>query len=216
MEPMLELRNYIKETQEPARRLETRSLKRRSGRMKLVDEAMREKFTKNMEEAGIKAGDPAAKLIPGPYTYGFRRQLLEKLLNVQEEVRRNGPDPGLTLIRDEEIHEIQRLWRVEGGDWRNSAYAIYKRVTGTELEAPRDELGGFGALEQEAIEAICKRRGVPELLVSRLLNAEHECQGARSHSAIYRRINSILGEEWREDLGEIVAELEKGPGAAGR
>ena len=36
-----------------------------------------------------------------------------------------------------------------------------------------------------------------------------EYQGMMKHSKIYPKINKILGEEWRENLDEIVGDLEQ-------
>ena len=208
MQPLLELREYLKATQEPARRRQVRSPKRRTGQMKLIDEARRESFEKKNREAGAPQ-DPESRLVPGPYTLEFCREFLEKLLTAQERVRKEGPDPRMTLVGEDEIHEIQRLWRAERGDWKNSAYAIYHRVCGKKLEPPPDDAGRFGGAEQEMLERICSRRGVPPLLVSKLLDAEREFSGMARHSRIHDRLEQILSEEWREDLSEIVQDLER-------
>ena len=115
----------------------------------------------------------------------------------------------MTLILDDEIHEIQRIWRIERGDWKNTAYQIYERILGERLALPYEDLGGFGAIEQNVLEEICQKNNVPTLLVSKLLNAEHESQGMAQHSRIYPKINKILSEEWREDMDEIIQDLER-------
>ena len=217
MEPLLELREDLKETQNPARRKEVRSLKRRTGRMKLISDEYRDSFDAKIRESHKKTGshahdtevDPYSKLVPGPYKMEFCSQFLEKLLKTQEQVRGNGPDPNISLILDEEIHEIQRIWRTERGDWKNTAYSIYEKATGRALTLPQEDLGGFGVIEQDTLEEICTKNNVPVLLVSKLLNAEHESQGMTRHSQIYPKLNSILAEEWREDMGEIVRDLER-------
>ena len=226
MEPLLELREELKATQDPARRREVRSLKRRLGQMKLIDDARRDTFEKKMresEEARAAASapevggrdasgagdDPYSKLVPGPYTFEFCVHFLERLLAAQERVRRDGPDPGIVLIGDDEVHEIQRIWRAERGDWRDTAYRTYERATGRALAAPGEDMGGPGAAEQEVLEEVCAGRGVPALLVSKLLNAEHESRGMARRSGVYRRINAVLSEEWREDMGEVIGDLER-------
>ena len=73
----------------------------------------------------------------------------------------------------------------------------------------QEDLGEFGIMEQEVLEEICAKNDVPQLLVSKLLNVAHDSQGMTQHSKIYPKINKILGEEWREDLDEIVFDLEK-------
>ena len=226
MEPLLELREELKATQDPARRREVRSLKRRLGQMKLIDDARRDTFEKKMREseearaaasapegggkdASDAGDDPYSKLVPGPYTFEFCVHFLERLLAAQERVRRDGPDPGIVLIGDDEVHEIQRIWRAERGDWRDTAYRTYESATGRALAAPGEDMGGPGAAEQEVLEEVCAGRGVPALLVSKLLNAEHESRGMARRSGVYRRINAVLSEEWREDMGEVIGDLER-------
>ena len=233
MEPLLELREELKATQEPARRRQVRQLKRRTGKMKLIDDARRGTFERRLRESeeaedGAGAGgaesseagegggegsgggdDPYSKLVPGPYTMEFCAGFLERLLAAQEKVRRDGPDPAIELISDDEVREIQRIWRAERGDWRDTAYHTYERATGRRLAAPEEDMGAPGAAEQEVLEEVCRRRGVPALLVSRLLNAEHESQGTARRSGVYRRLNAVLAEEWREDMGEVIGDLER-------
>lgn len=212
MEPLLELREDLKETQEPERRRQVRGFRRRDGHMRLIDKAQRNSLrdevarTMSVDER-IERGKPEDILTPGPYTMEFRKEYLAKLLRAQEKVRKDGPDPNMRLILEEEIREIQRLWRMECGDWKNSAYQIYADVTGCQIGDEKEDLGAFGAVEQEVLEESCKRHDVPPLLVSRLLNAELESQGMTRHAKVYTELNRILSEEWRSDLGEIVDDL---------
>lgn len=216
MEPLLELREELKETQDPAKRKEVRSLKRRTGQMKLIGDSRKKGFDEKIRESKMEleakgedgSEDPYSKLVPGPYTLEFCQEFLEKLLKAQKQVQRDGPDPHIRLIQDEEIHEIQRLWRVERGDWKNTAYQTYEKILGEKMVPPQEDLGGFGVIEQDVLEKICNEHSIPTLLVSKLLNAEHESQGMTLHSKIYPKINKILSEEWREDLDEIVVDLE--------
>ena len=103
----------------------------------------------------------------------------------------------MSLILVEEIHAIQKLWRVEQGDWQNSVYAIYEEITGVNLSSVKEDLGGFTNVEQEILDGICDKNNVPKLLVSKLLNAEFDSQGMTRHSKIYPKLGKILSEEWR-------------------
>ncbi len=213
MEPLLELREDLKATQEPAKRKEVRSFKRRTGQMKLIDDGRRKGFDKKMLESvkepeGIDYDDPHNRLVPGPYTMDFCKEFLKKLLKAQKKIRQDGPDPYMMLILEDEIHEIQRIWRMERGDWKNTAYQIYEKIMGEKLVPPQEDLGVFGVVEQDLLEEICQQNDVPALLVSKLLNAEHESQGMVQHSKIYPKINKILAEEWRDDMPEIIRDLE--------
>ena len=217
LQPLLELREELKETQDPVKRKQVRSLKRRTGQMKLVDEARKKAFDEKIQESKMELkkkgengkSDPYSMLVPGPYTMEFCIEYLEKLLRVQKEIQNTGPDPNITLILEAEIHEIQRIWRAERGDWKNSAYAAYEKIIGEKLVLPQEDLSEFGMIEQEVLEEICAKNDVPQLLVSKLLNVAHEYQGMTKHSKIYPKINKILGEEWRENLDEIVGDLEQ-------
>lgn len=216
MEPLLELREELKDTQNPATRKEVRSLKRRTGQMKLISDSRKEGFAKNiadskmeLQKRGDERPDPYAVLVPGPYTLEFCVTFLEKLLAAQKKVRQTGPDPNIELITTDEIHEIQRIWRMERGDWKNTAYQTYEKIIGARLAVRQEDLAGFGKLEQDVLETICSKNDVPQLLVSKLLNAEYESQGMANHTKIYGMINKILSEEWRDNLDEIVDDLQK-------
>ena len=125
-------------------------------------------------------------------------------------VRKNGPDPNMDLILEDELHEIQRIWRMEQGDWQNSVYQIYKKVTGVELQR-EDDQGMFGQMEQELLSEVAANNDVPQVLLSKLIDAEWDAQGMTRHSKVYDKLNSILNEEWREkeDLEEIKEDMRK-------
>jgi DNA sulfur modification protein DndC len=215
MEPLLELREELKQTQDVQKRKETRELKRRTGQMKLLDNHMKKGLVKSTAESynipkdAVDMTDPYAQLVPGPYTLDYCKKFLGMLLQGQKKIQKNGPDPNMTLIAEEELHEIQRIWRMERGDWKNSVYAIYEKVIGEKLSMSQEDLGGFGVVEQEILEEICQKNNVPQLLVSKLLNEEFESQGMTKHSQIYPKLNKILGEEWREDIDEIIEDLKQ-------
>ena len=133
----------------------------------------------------------------------------QALLQAQMQVRKTGPDPKMNLILEKELHEIQRIWRIERGDWQNSVYQIYEKITGEALSQMPEDLGSFGKVEQEILQKVCLQHNVPQLLVSKLLNAEFESQGMTRHSKIYGKLNKILSEEWREDHDEIFKDLKQ-------
>jgi len=191
LEPLAEIRDELKRTQEPEVKLLVRDHKRRNGKVM---------FTWGGTE----------ETSSGPYTLEYRKELLEKLLIAQVSVRKNGPDPKMNLILDDEIHEIQRIWRMEQGDWQNSGYQIYKKVTGIELQR-EDDQGMFGKMEQDLLKEVATNNDVPQVLLSKLIDAEWDAQGMTRHAKVYDKLNSILNQEWRdkEDLEEIKDDLRK-------
>ena len=115
----------------------------------------------------------------------------------------------MSLILEEELHEIQRIWRMEQGDWENSVYQIYEDITGEKIFPLQEDLGGFSNVEQEILDQVCEKNNVPKLLVSKLLHTEFDSQGMTRHSKVFAKIGKILSEEWRgiEQLDEIKKEL---------
>ena len=191
LEPLAEIREELKRTQDHDTKLLVREHKRRNGKVMFC--------WKDTDDTSA-----------GPYTLEYCQGLLEKLLLAQIKVRKNGPDPEMTLILDDEVHEIQRIWRMERGDWENSAYQIYKKVTGKELNK-EDDQGAFGKEEQEILAKVAANNDVPQVLLSKLLDAEWSAQGMTRHSKVYDKINKILNEEWRskEQLPEIIEDMKK-------
>ena len=186
MEPLLELRQMLKDTQDPAKKNQYRELKHRNGRVIFWND----------------------RVTYGPYKFDFCKNIFQSLLEAQNTVRKNGPDPELALIHEDEIHEIQRLWRIERGDWKNSAYSIYKDVTGQDITPSKGDLGEFGGIEQHELEQACAQHGVHYELVARALQVEFDMQGISRRQKVHDSISKILGEEWKDDMKIAVKDAE--------
>ncbi len=187
MEPLLELRQMLKDTQDPNKKSECRDLKHRNGQLV---------FWKD-------------RLALGPYKFEFRVNILRTLLEAQKAVRKNGPDPQITLIHEDEIHAIQRIWRTENGDWKNTAYETCRQIAGSNLSPMDEDLGAFGSLEQAELEDVCKHHGVPYELLARSLQVEFEMQGITRRQKVHSSLAKILSEEWRDDEEAIAAAADK-------
>jgi DNA sulfur modification protein DndC len=191
LEPLLEYRNMLAETQIPEKKRLYREYKRRDGTVKFHR-------------------DGSGAVTPGPYKLEYCKTLLDKLLTVQNQVREQGPDPNLTLIRPEEFHLIRRLWRMERGDWNDTVPKIYRQNTGEDLKWIDEDLGAYSAKEAALLEKICAKHKVPLRLVTKLLDVEYQVQGMSRRSSVYSRIGSVLGEEWRPE-DEILNDRQKMP-----
>jgi DNA sulfur modification protein DndC len=97
---------------------------------------------------------------------------------------------------------------MEQGDWQNSVYQIYEKITGIKLETSEEDLGGFGDMEEKLLQQVCMEHNVPTQLVSTLLNEEFENQGATRHSKIFGKIKTQLSKEWRDDMDVIMKQLQ--------
>ena len=139
----------------------------------------------------------SGKHVPGPYKLEFRMFILRKVLEAQEYARKHGPDPTITLIREEELHEIRRIWRTEEADWEDSVARIYREVTGKDLDWVVDDEPQFTSEEKSLLEDICQKYDVPFKLVAMLIDLEKELEGNRKRSAVLTRIDQIFKKEWR-------------------
>jgi len=179
MQPMLDLRDFLADTQKIERKQEVRDYKRRDGK--------------------VKVRKKQRSLIRGPYTFEFRQKLLTRLLRVQEQVRREGPHPDLVLISEEELFEIRHLWKVEQQDWQDSVPRIYQSATGRELPLPVDDSVTFGLDEHAILDQICAEEEVPVKLLMALIESQRQISMFQSRAAVHRRIDEIMRSEWRSE-----------------
>jgi len=180
LEPLLDLRDELAETQKPVRKREFRDFRRRDGSVTFV-------------------GD-AETSIPGPYLFGYRKELLRKLLEAQEQVNANAPPGEKTdLIQIEELREIRRIWRSEQGDWSDAVSETVKAVTGKELPADATDGFEFQADDAKVLADVCAAHDVPPRLLAQLLEAERSVRGLKRRTLIHRKIASILEQEWRDE-----------------
>jgi DNA sulfur modification protein DndC len=174
MEPLLDYREGLAETQTPERKHEFRNFKRRDGKTIVKD----------------------GRTIPGPYWPRVRQKLLKDLLLLQKRVREETNNYQVTLITPAELHEIRRIWRSEESDWADTVPQIYREVTGEDLNWVEDEGGAFTTREYSLIEEECARNEIPTQLVARLIDLERQMQGVSRRSGIYNEIHRIFDEEW--------------------
>ncbi len=185
LEPLLELRDLLSETQNPEKKRHYREFRRRSGQVN---------FIRGTDEP-----------VPGPYKLDFCKDLLRRLLETQLDVQRRAP-PGEApiLIHDAELHEIRRIWRTERGDWADSVPTIVRDVLGHDLAWVIEDAVNFSANDGQLLDEICNAHNVPTELVVGLLDIEREAHGLKRRHAVHTRIEDIFRREWR-DLDTLVA-----------
>lgn len=184
--PLLEFRDLLSETQDPERKEEFRDFRRRGGQINFITGTDR--------------------IMRGPYTMEFCRELLCKLLETQKEVARDAPiGEAPTLIQEAELHEIRRLWRTERGDWADSVPRIVREVMGKELDWVEEDAVSFSGDDGELLAEICGEHDVPTDLVLRLLDVERASHGLKRRHAVHTRIEEVFNLEWR-DLDVLISE----------
>lgn len=188
MLPLLEFRDFLAETQDPEKKAKIREHRRRQGAITIDN----------------------GKLVRGPYKMEFRKQILKELLETQQAVRQDGPDPNIELITLGELEEIRRIWRTEHQDWEDSVPRIYREVIGEDRDWVADDFGTFTASDKAILELLCSDAGIPVELVAKLLDTERQFHGMSRRASIYERINAIFREDWRSEE-TVLAELETIP-----
>jgi DNA sulfur modification protein DndC len=188
MEPLLKFRNLIMQTQIKEKKHIFRDPKRRHGK---VD------FNKN-----------TAEVTYGPIKVIYRRGFLRRLLKMQKEFQDKYPEKNITLISEEELHEIRKIWQREGINQGDPIPKMYRDIFGSDLKWIRDDLGTFKEEDEEILLSICVSKGVPAELLFKLLEAERQSQGMSRRSSIFNKLEAILREEWRP-LEEVIKEREK-------
>jgi DNA sulfur modification protein DndC len=186
MEPLLEFRDLLAETQDPEKKKLYREFRRRSGQVN---------FIRNTNT-----------LVPGPYRLEFCKELLGRLLMTQNEVQKNAP-PGEAplLIHDAELHEIRRIWRAERGDWADSVPAIVQKALGRDLDWVLEDSVTFTAEDGRLLDEVCVSHNVPTDLLVGLLDIERSAHGLKRRHAVHTRIEDLFRQEWR-DVDVLVAE----------
>jgi DNA sulfur modification protein DndC len=185
MEPLLDFRNKLAETQDPVVKRQVRQLKRRNGRVTVGTNG---------------------KIIPGPYTPDFRKQLLRELLTVQKAVADSGEIS--QLISKPELEEIRRIWRTETQDWEDSVPRIFREIFGHDLDWTANETPVFGVDDRRILDSICSRLNVSSDMVARLLDLERDLTAMSRRSAVNQKISAVLEEDWRsaDELSVLDAE----------
>ncbi|MEN3332040.1 MAG: sulfur modification protein DndC [Blastocatellia bacterium] len=183
LEPLLEFRDHLAATIDPERKREYRDIKGRDGRV-IIN----------------KEGSAA---VARTYKLEASQDMLERLLRAQQAVRRSGPNPNETLIAEEELHEIRRLWRTERQDWEDSVPKIFRQVMGHDLEWPVDDDVHFDTDQKTLLANICNEYDVPFSLVAKMLEAERRAAGMARRASIQKSLDAVLNEEWRSEV-EII------------
>lgn len=179
MQPLLNLRDWLVATQNPEVKKNIRNVRRRTGKVQY----------KNI--------NGSIKLIWGPYTLAFRKEILIRLLEAQLAIQKNGPNPHEVLISTAELLKIRQLWFFEEGDWQDSLPQIYKQVTGKILDVLKDDWFIMGGFELQVLQEISVEHNVPVGLLTELFDAERRQHGMSRRSAIYNDIDNILKKDWQ-------------------
>lgn len=172
---------------------ERRDFRRMDGRLTLMDD----------KDTGGK------KLVHGPYLQSYREKLLEELLIAQEKVRASGATgtEQFSLIDDQDLEEIRRIWVKEKNEIEDRVPEIYKKATGRDYaHGSIDEGALFSRDDLGLLRKISSQKDSTDdlhyQLVRNLLNIERTYSTASRRVGIYENLEKALINGGFEDNNE--------------
>jgi DNA sulfur modification protein DndC len=174
MAPLLELRNDLGDF---AKERSRRDYRRMHGRVQL--------FGRDANKQDI---------VRGPYTKRAREYWLRRLLEVQTEIRRVGPEEfrRIELVTIAELAEIRNIWLYEKHEFNDALPAIYEEITGGPFPADQSDDSLLRAEDWELLREVCGAdEGFFELQAS-LLDIEREYRGMSRRAGIYEALEDRL------------------------
>ncbi|UPR57310.1 DNA phosphorothioation system sulfurtransferase DndC [Vibrio sp. ED004] len=184
MAPLLEFRNKLAMTTDPANKAEFRNHKRRTGRVSY-------QYAKEGEDI---ASD--RKHVPGPYWLKYRRQWLRELLELDKKFKAEGRE--IELITVPELHAIRQEWIHDPNepDWDDSLPTLFKDVYGYDLDWVYDDNASFGKDDAQLIHELCDNFDVEPEMIMKLIELEVSMEGLSRRSGISNKIASLLKRDW--------------------
>ena len=146
------------------------------------------------------------RLFSGPYTKETRETWLRKLLEIQKDINRNGPDEfrNLELIRVEELRAIRRIWTREKHEFDDALPRIYQEVMGVPFPDPEwIAPENFGSEEWDILQEICKENAQGETLAFEmmysLVDLESHAAGLNDRKGIIDELEKVIGKTFYRD-----------------
>jgi DNA sulfur modification protein DndC len=191
MEDLLRIRDELAASHRPEMKDKVRSIRKLDGRILIKSQS---------NEAS-----------PGPYTFEYCKSLLARIIRTQANLPPEAGD--FELISEPELLEIRRIWRNDRHDWEDSLPRIYEAETSKKWFAISDA-SRDGEQDAEITDSVALESDIPPLLLRKLIDAERRTYGLRRRSDIYKTLNQIFDQDWRDD--EAIALLLASMDEAGR
>ncbi|EOV0863364.1 DNA phosphorothioation system sulfurtransferase DndC [Vibrio parahaemolyticus] len=184
MAPLLEFRNKLSMTTDPANKEEFRNHKRRTGKVSY-------QYAKEGEDIATER-----KHVPGPYWLKYRRQWLRELLELDKKFKAEGRE--IELITVPELHAIRQEWIHDPNepDWDDSLPTIFREVYGYDLDWVYDDNASFGKDDAQLIHELCDNFDIEPEMIMKLIELEVSMEGLSRRSGISNKIASLLKRDW--------------------
>ncbi|EKO3396622.1 DNA phosphorothioation system sulfurtransferase DndC [Vibrio fluvialis] len=184
MSPLLEFRNKLSMTTEPANKEEFRNYKRRTGKVSY-------QYAKEGEDIASER-----KHVPGPYWLKYRQQWLRELLELDKKFKSEGRE--IELITAPELQAIRQEWIHDPNepDWDDSLPTIFREVYGYDLDWVYDDNASFGKGDAQLIHELCQDFDVEPEMIMKLIELEVSTEGLSRRNGISNKIASLLKQDW--------------------
>ncbi|MUL38627.1 DNA phosphorothioation system sulfurtransferase DndC [Gloeocapsopsis dulcis] len=178
MQPLLDIRNELDLEDDR----DKRDFRRIWGQVQL--------FERNVD------GEVSVEPIPGPYTKYWREYWLRKVLQAQTQIRCTAPESmrNITLITQEELSEIRRIWLEDKHEFDDSLPRIYREVTGDVFRDSRPESDRtlLGSDEWAVLEEICGDDAMHLELMAKLLDTERQYRTMARRNGIFEALEKCF------------------------
>ncbi|WP_434592502.1 DNA phosphorothioation system sulfurtransferase DndC [Pseudomonas sp. R4-83] len=199
MQPLLDFRNLLHFSSLPENKAKYRNHRRRTGKVTFA----RSEDIENDDEK-------TAKHVPGPYLMAYRREWLQRLLEIEKSLNDSGHE--IELITRSELQYIRQQWLCDPNepDWKDSVPKIFSDVyPNEEINWIKNDAGAFTAPDEMLLEELSSPRGISSSMIMRLIDTELSYMGLSKRSGILNKIESVLDQDW-EDL-EVVSKRKSEP-----
>jgi DNA sulfur modification protein DndC len=178
LEPLLDFRNWLKKIRDDPKKRE--SVRKSERRKKDLARKLGRRFEPK-KHRGFK--------VLGPFTFETRREILKRLLEVQDQHR----DQKTILISPEELRAIDLIWRYENGT------GIGTSLSGGELTSVTNELSASPCLSLDSdssvyLHEISNSHDIPIHLLDNLMAAEEDFSNVSRKRDVYSRLERVVEE----------------------
>jgi DNA sulfur modification protein DndC len=196
LQPLLDIRNELDIYDDR----DKRDFRRIYGKVELFER-------KSKEHKGTTEVIP----IPGPYTKFWREHWLRRLLEAQLQIRQTAPldMQDITLITEEELGEIRRIWLEEKHEFDDSLPRIYEEVMGKPFKDTRiQEKKLLGNDEWSILQEICSEDAMHLELMTKLLDTERQ-HATKSRRGVFDNLEKCFDSSSRSKEEAIAIAHEK-------
>lgn len=151
------------------------------------------------------------RLYHGPYKKEWREHWLRRLLEVQEEIRKEGPEEfsHIELITHEELHEIRKIWVESKHEFDDSLPRIYEEVTGEKfVDENWFENESFGEDEWNILKEVCKELYPNEELnfemMYELIDIENRATSLNDRKGLSSQLTSTIKRNFYENENDAL------------